>query len=1268
MVDEISSGGISNPTIITTGPTPPQTEPTVNEPPENSVETFGDTLLQAEEPAEVSLLINGQIDLPPGRISIRELQEIIQETIQKLKRAIIDAQQLDPLISERWHRALAFEAQSLEDLHSELLETVERWKQLETKAKEIYDAHSDLEAATIDFNNFMTTVWSQDRAAIQDLNAILNTYNHLTPQGVTTINNSLSQAEKNALLAGLTEQEIEDLGGEEYAVAFQYINQKIGEWNQYVANRPDVQEAINNIVQQTTAYNELINDYNTLTNSINAERAEFGLPNLPFYDSTPVPNPQPLYTTLPSQPEITVPLIPSNATERLTLFLQKPTEERTDDFIAALDAINGVTPEQANTAVAEATANGPYATESAFFGAVRTELGVLFDPPSDGYQKFDQALNGFPMRYGLEVPSSAQIGTISSPIYPGDPIDVNSYELTALFFIPLVNSFLGYTSLFRQSLSLEEAVIANEIFFQSLRHQNLTLPFGYFDTLNPVFQAGANSIGGLGLASAAMGLQSRHLQIVLSRILFRESAANASLPISARLYSRLQFTALEILSKSSLMSSMPALRFVASRLGSVAAQSPAVFAAISLAYAGQVGAIVDSGLFRIIVNGQINRLGFYARQRFGAASRNLQAAQRELALAIKSGNPFRMASAVDRLTQAEVELSNATRLFNAFGLTSIGHFASLSTQLAAGLNLSLLGISSAFYARALGIPNLVPLIFAQVSQLPPQDLLIALTSRATLSDVLENPISLVFAKQTLTNLLVHRLGYSAAVSAAIVNNAINHAIYSGVGLNTISSFRNELVRQFTAEGVNPLQANLLANETVALIRGDIGARYLNIAFGLNMDTSAAAASLVNSLFGVDIGIGGAMLSNAITRSLQYGGYGSRVRLQNELFEQFRDFGLSRGDALAYASQTLNFYETVGIVVPLTRFPGLTNALLGDPLLRSIALGQGLVRKEILEDLQTRGLSNTQAEFITDQLLALASGNFVLAPETVRFELALRGAINRALVNPNAFETQREFRNRLREELRAVGFSLNDAIFLANSTAAYNVNGAFLPVTGVSASKLQAVNSAFVGELTNNGISRSQANLIFEHALKQANQRAPFFSSDDFLNILKEEVFSTVQTETGRGDGSYLFDRAVASVLSASQTLSLDALVEQISNSATGVLRPDLGGALASRLRDQILVSILGGRTIDEISNEEQRNPLSIVNLVTDQVRRLRNEEDDAEQIRMLRKLIQLLEKLATPNASIGYLLSSLGDNPGTFIGAANVSKAGENYQALQIPT
>lgn len=1274
MVDEITttgpSGGSGVPSITTTPVTPPP-GPTTQDPEITplALQATNDTLTQTANLDDVVLLIGGQIDLPPGRLSIEELQELIQGVILKLKKAIIDAQALDPLISERYHRSLARTAQTYENLHSELIDVVNAWKDnIKPKAEQVVAAYDDLVIQTNNFNNLMYNVWLQDRNAIQDLNTVINTYNNLTPQGIQNIYNSLSAAQRAALLSGLTQQQIDNLGGTEYAVAFQYINQEIGNYNQYVSGRPNIQQAIADIIQATNTYNTKIDQYNASLSQINGSRNSFSLPNLPQFTKTPVPDPQPLYETLPTHPSIIRPLIPPNTVQRMLLYRQPTTTDRINQFRSLLDAVPGVTTAQANTAVNAALAEGPFSTERFFLTEVRIQLGSLFASPSEGFAKFGQALSNFPIRYGLALPNTAQIGYIALPVVPGDIPSISQQEMMLVNFIPFVFAFIQYTTSFNFFLDLANSGLNEDIFFLSLETLNLTLPYGYLDTVNPVFQAAANAIGGLGLASAAIGLQSRSLEIIMSNILFRVSAITQSLPISARLYSRLQFSAMELISKSSLLSSIPAVRFLASRLGGFGSSSPVIYAAIALAFAGQIGNVVSSNIVRGLVNGQINRLGFYVRSRFRSANNAVQFAQRELTLAIRSGNPFRIASAVDRLTKAQVRLANVTRLFNTFGFLSIGNFGAFTTQIAAALNISLLGVSTSYYARALGLPNLVPQLFAQVTHLPPEDLLVALTARSTLLDVLENPVSLVFAKQSLANTLVYRLGYSTGYAAAIVNNALNQIVYSSVGLNSFSSFRNAVYQQFRAEGVSPYHANLLANETIALIRGDLGAKFLNVAFGINVDASFIASSLVNQLYGIDIGVAGSMMSNAIVRSLQFGGYGSRVRLRSELFEQYRDLGLSRGDAWAVANQTLNFIETVGVTVPLTRFPGLSNVLLGNPLLNRIAYGQGIIREEVIEDLQIRGLTNTQAEFVADQLDAIASGNEYLAPEQLRFEITLREAIRRSLTGGGIYQTHREFRDRLSYELRSVGFRLNDALYLANSVANYGAFGDFLHPFGIGGAQLAALNNSLVNELRNSGLSSSQAARITEIAYARSRARAPFLSSGDFYENYKQEIFRELFNHTGSVEGSYLFDRAVAGVSGASQILGLAALTEQISNSAIGILRPDLGGALANRLREQLLSSLVGGRSIDEISDEEQRNPLSLLSLVNDQVRRLRNQEEEADQIRMLRKLIQLLQRLGVPNASVGFALSSIGDNPGTFFGAVNVSEAGSNYQALQIPT
>lgn len=1185
MVNEIPingpSGDPGDPSI-TTPPTTPNQDPEIT--PLN-LQSPNDTLTQTTSSDDVALLIGGQIDLPPGRLSIEELQELIQNAIQKLKRAIIDAQAADPLISEKFNRSLALTAQSVEEAYDEVADIVDGWQSdVDPQANQTITTYNDLVNATNAFNTFMSDIWTQDRVAIQDLNTVFTTYNNLTPAGIQTLYNSLSPAEQSALLSGLTQQQIDDLGGTEYAVVFQYINQEIGSFNQYVSGRPDVQQQVDDIIQAAINYNAEVEAYNASLDPVNAERATYNLPPIPDFPTTPVPDPQSLYATLPTQQEISAPLLPP------------------------------------------------------------TPISLL------------------------PLPDASQVGTISPPTTPGDAPAITQQELMQAYFIPMVLEFVQYATSFKSALDLADSFIQEEIFLQSLDTLNLTLPYNYLDTVNPVFQSAANSIGGLGLATAAIGLQSKSLEIIMSNMLYRVSAVTQSLPISGRLYSRLQFSTLELMSKSSLLSSIPAVRFLASRLGQFGSSSPVVFAAIALAFAGQIGSVVSSDTTRVLVNGQVNRLGSYARSRFRDANNSVQFEQQELNVAIRSGNPFRMSSAVDRLTKAEVQLANATRLLNTFGFLSVGNFGAFTTQIAAALNLSLLGVSTAYYARALGLPNLVPQLFAQVTHLPPEDLLVALSPQSTLLDVLENPVSLVFAKQSLANTLVYRLGYSTGYAAAIVNNALNQIVYSSAGLNSLSSFRNEVYQQFKEEGISPFQSNLLANETSALIRGDLGAQFLNVTFGTNIDPSLIASSLVNQLYGVDIGIAGSMMSNAIVRSLQYGGYGSRVRLSNELLEQFKDLGLSRGDALAAANQTLEFIETVGVTVPLTRFPGLSDVILGDPLLNKIAYGDGVIREDVIEDLQIRGLSNTQSEFVADQLEAVASGNEYRAPEQLRFEVTLREAIRRSLTGGGVYENFREFRDRLSNELKSVGFRLNDALFLANSVANYGAFGDFLSPLGVGGAQLTALNNSLVNELTVSGLSGSEATSITEIAYGRAKGQAPFLSSLDFYENYKQEIFSELSNRTGNQEGNYLFDRAVAGIGGTSEILGLEALTEQINNSATGILKPELGGALASRLRDQLLSSLVGGRSIDEISDEEQRNPLSLLSLVSDQVKKLRRQEDEADQIQMLRKLIQMLEKLGTPNASIGFTLSSIGDNPGTFIGAVNVSEAGSNYQALQIPT
>ncbi len=1169
--------------IGTGGLPPPATPPEEQTTAPLEIDTFVDSMTEMiESDDNIALLAKGQINLPPGRISLSELTALINKVIQKLKDAIKEQQALDPLISERFHRGIVKTAESLENLHSELIETVESWIQTTgPQAQAVINSYSQLEQATADFNTLMETTWGEDRAAIQDYNDAINQYNNLTPTRVQNIYNGLSVSQRNALLSGLTAQQIADMGGTEQAVVMQYLNQKISAFNQYASTRPNLQSAINNIQTATANYNAQVDQYNAKVDQINLQRAGFGLEPIDHFSNTPPANSNPLYTALSGQSLITAPPTLLPVTSRST----------------------------------------------------------------------------------LAVPSVSQNGTIPLPLVPGIIPNISYDDMMLLNWIPVATTTFNYLSSFNRALDLAYALITAEQLAIQDRGFELTLPFGTIQELNPVFLASINAIGGAGLAAHALGLHSRNLEITLSRAIFQTVAQNLSFPASGRLFARLQFTALELLSRSSLMSSLPSIRFLASRFGQLGALNPAVQASIALAFAGQIGGLVSSGIVRGIVNGQINRLGSYSRGRLRRANRGLRRAQRRLDRAIRSGNPFKIARAVAKLERATTKLANATRLFNTFGTQAIGSFAAFGNQVAAALNLSLLGISTAQFARALGIPNLVPQIFAQVTHLDPSDLLIAMTAGSSITDILDNPISILFAKQSLANQLVFEMGYSGPVAAAIVNNAINNVVLAGVGIQSFSRLRNELREQFRAEGLNRFQANALANETAGLIRGDLGVQFLNVAFGLNFDRSLIASSVVNQLFGLDVGIAGAMLSNTVVRSLQYGGYGSRVRLRNELREQYRDLGLSRGDAHRLANQHVDFLRTVGLGVPLGQFPGLASVLIGGPLLQSIALGNNFIQSEMIQELEDRGLSRSQANFVSEQLLSLSGRNFNRLGGNALFELAIRNAIERA--GSDGFETQREFRNAIRKELRSIGFNRKDARFLANSIAAFGLDGTVLSALGISSSGADVLKDSLVNELRSSGISGRRANRIAERAFKKAGRRGPFSSPDEFKNILKEEVFKATLRIAGESNGQQIFDRAVAHASTSSQILGLASLIEQITGNANGLHRPDLGTVLAQELKDQILNVLFGGSNVDEI--EEKHNPLSVLNQIGDQLDRL-TKDDETENLRkMIRNLQKLLAKLNTPNAELGFLLQSISDNPGNFFEATSSAMGAGNVPATQIP-
>lgn len=866
----------------------------------------------------------------------------------------------------------------------------------------------------------------------------------------------------------------------------------------------------------------------------------------------------------------------------------------------------------------------------------------------------------------INLISTANLGSYGSTpaVQPPGVFPTISYsEAFALLWLPNALSSLSFMSSMNRALDLAESLRNTEALLFNQLGFNIIMPNAYIQRAQDVFldSIGGLGGGGLGLAAFAMGLHSRNLEIALSRGILGSIAANSRMPITGRVFARLQFTALELLQKSSLLSPLPALRYIASAIGYLGSASPAVRVAISLAITMQVMGAVGGGLMRSLVNAQFNRMPHFARVRTRMAMRGVVRAEAGLRRAVASGNPGRVRRSLARVGRSRRRLARATRLNATFGLLSIGGLASFTRAVAATMSLSVMSVAMAHFGRAIGLPGIVAQIFAHVSGVPTLDLLVAMSGGSRILDILDNPFSILALKQTLVDTLVFGRGFSSVSASLMINGAVNSIILRG-GINNFSHMRYELVNEFQRAGFSFFQAHQLANETVAMIRGDIGINFLNAAFGLNFDRSIIAASIVNNIIGADVGLAGAMLSNAVVRSLMFGGFGSTVRLQNELTAQFQNLGLSWSDAYGMASNMVNFIETVGVVIPLTRFPGLSNVLLGNTLLSAVAFGSTIVRNELISDFQARGLSYFQAEFLASQVTSLAARTFA-TPGNL-FELALEAAIERT---GSSFETQREFRDNIYNELTGVGFSRNDAMFLANSVASYGLDGSNISIFGVSAARLAAIEEITVNRLSNElGVSGGVAHAILNEARDRAISQGPYSSQDQFQNVLKEELFRAVVNHTGRYDGHMIFDRAIAELSDPGTILTLAALTEQIGSSVLGILRPDLGARIAEEIKNQILVALLGGTTVDEIADLEQRNPLSVLNMFEDGLSALLKSDEEEDIQVTLRKLIQLLQAMLTPNAELGFLLQSLSDSPSTFIGSVLGSDQPKG-EFLQIP-
>lgn len=843
---------------------------------------------------------------------------------------------------------------------------------------------------------------------------------------------------------------------------------------------------------------------------------------------------------------------------------------------------------------------------------LQSSANVSSNPSS--YISYNNALHAIPT---VTVPISP-LSTFPVPNLSQDPTLVTvpppvtnstlpratySESLNVLFLTFANNTFLAIHGLLK-SIDLSKALTDTENAFFIKFGLDITAPTGFLRSVQKEF---LDSSGDVGLSTLAMGLYSRNLEIALSSAIYRAVAQKLSIPISSRLFASLQFTASELLFRSALVSALPAAKFILSRLGTLGGISPAIDVAISEALVIQVNGIVGSG----ILYNQVNNL---LKQEFLAQ-----------------------------------------------GAQSLDGLESFTKAVTATLSLSILSVALAQLGRAIGMPNMVAQLFAQAGGIPTSEALVALTAGSRLSDVLDNPISILNLKQNLTDKLVFERGYTSDNAAGAVNGAINNILLNG-NSNTFSQLKADLLNEFNQSGFSAFEAHMLTNETLGLIRGDLGVQFLNATFGLNFDPSVIASSVANNLLGIDAGLAGAMLSNSVNRAMLYGGLGPTEKLQTELIAELQRMGLTSDQATQTSNQALALVETAGLLAPLNEYPGVIDIILGGPMLQAAAYGQPVVAEEISQNLQKAGVPQTQADIIAEQAASFTSGNF--SPPENLFSVALELAIVRS--TGHIFQTQREFRNRLADELRSVGFNLNDALYLANSAALFGLNGGLTSPYGGTSARIAAIGDSVVSRLSvDYGISTTLAADMYNQAREQAILQGPYSSEDQYKAVLTEAIHKGVQNQLGSNEGYQIVDRAIADLASPEGILGLSGLTEQLSAHIIGVLKPDLGARLADENKNQILTALIGGNTIEKIESEEKKDPLSALNLIAKQVDTLTKDQDEEETRRMIRKLIQLLESLLKPNAEIGFVLQSLMDHPSTFIGSLLVQKPKGEF--LDIP-
>lgn len=934
------------------------------------------------------------------------------------------------------------------------------------------------------------------------------------------------------------------------------LNDAITQFDAYAKTRPSLASDANipPISADTTTFNNNLGPINQQINQINNARTSAN-PPLSQYDtlkSLPVPNPQPEYPSINQQNAFTGPATPQDVTQYLSFFNQNVTSYRNTDLQNAIDAVitaNAPQNEQAQDLadVAAAFANASGSTEQDFFTSVQNNLTSSLG--ATGASFFAQAIFNVPP---VGVPTTAaEIGDVSPlPKFPGTvgtvpQLTINDFMMSN--WIPLAIPLIALIQILQGHLSLFQALVDQENFLKQNKVGYINYPSAYIQRTNRAFEGNvgnvASSGSGVGLGSFAVGLQTRRLESVLSNAITKTIAQHNDLPVSSKVFIRTHYSTLDILQKSALLGSLPAATLFSHLLGWEGATDQTLALGLSIGFSERLANVIQSNTSRALTNGTFNQISFSSRLASQIAQDQVATGHTQLQDAINTGDPDLVNNAVSNLAVAQSQLSGATHLYNTFGSASVGGMAQVTDQVSSTMNLSMLSVALAQFGQTIGLPGFVPQFFANFTGLPTDSIVGALSSGQNIGDVLDNPLSMLFLKQSLLDSLNNQ-GISSPDAPGMINNAVNNVVLSG-DMNTPSQLQAQLVDNFRQQGFGQMDAFSLAAAASGTVLGDVGVQNLNTGIPQGINAPAVASAVVN---GINFNTGYPDLNNA---------------LQNQLGQ-----------------------------------PNLTGTLAN-------AIDQ------------TNGVD---------------------------------------------MSTQREFRNQIAQGLGSSGLSQAASLFLANSASSVVTNGTAASGTGSPVNDINALESALTTEIAHQfEVSVAVAAEIVKQALQHAFMTAPY-SNPAQLNIAIQEGLVNAASNAGLSNAQSVLPNALAALPSNAGTiLPLSELLDQVTGAINGIAKGH--PHQAQGLNNIALGTVFGGTNAQEIQSNQ--NPLSLANLLNGQVQNLTAQQDTAQSDAVTQRLIQLIQAWTTPNAAIGYVVSSLTDHPTTFI--SNIAMAGQNKRDLDIP-